>query len=664
MKKGLGIPALLIALLFLIPRCAAAQTIEEDIQTLTTPASPGMKIAAANRLGSLGKSGQWPEIVAALTHQSKTGDEPVRDAARAALAKLIGPDNLAKLVDPSPAGAPRIGPEGLALPVEELIFRAIGEIQPAQLDSLLDPEAPLPELYSDFLRLERAGLDSTAMRLLLYETRNATGEQKARAEWALWCLLGPEISRWAIQLGATSTADSFVTQAKINWVDKLRGGEGLPLAAHMLRSPWPELRELGEAALLQIIVITSARPGEENVRWRKAAEAKLKPIVEARIELEVKGFTRAIKDKQVESELVRSALAKYDHENPQIRASARRYWEMLVDLKTKELDHRAQYPLIGLALGDPDAKDKPRIIERLDHVSATQRIEIVKRLAARLLDGNKAMDEIITRWKLDKTPDVVVAREFKRLVNAGQFPSIGSRQTLRNWLELANGPDAGSDFLATLLHSENAVTTTFAARLAMLAPERYAVIAAVIQSAKHGKPPVPAALAELKPLASPIGLALKPSLSSASEAERAAALTILVAIGVTDAPLAAELEKLLRSKDREERHLAARALGTEDARRIVRTPEILQELRDPNPRIRSSASHEARRLGMDMHEIMGALVRAVDTGNLPVREGLTLALERAWAGQTTISDILAAADQEADPTARAYLRAARRAIGK
>jgi len=141
-------------------------------------------------------------------------------------------------------------------------------------------------------------------------------------------------------------------------------------------------------------------------------------------------------------------------------------------------------------------------------------------------------------------------------------------------------------------------------------------------------------------------------------------MRIFADIGVTDEKHVALMSELLRSASSTERHLAAKALGTENAYRLARIPDLLQELRHVDPRIRSAASHEAKRLALDTPEVMGALIRAVDTGNMPVREGLALALERAWATHQTVAEILAVADTETDPTARAYLRAGKRAIGK
>jgi hypothetical protein len=104
------------------------------------------------------------------------------------------------------------------------------------------------------------------------------------------------------------------------------------------------------------------------------------------------------------------------------------------------------------------------------------------------------------------------------------------------------------------------------------------------------------------------------------------------------------------------------------ARRPVLIAEAVARLRDVSPHARRAAAHELMRLEADRPAFLAALVKAVETGDMPAREGLTLALERAQpdpdgrrpAAPTVLT--LANADREPDPAARACLRAARKAI--
>ncbi|HSI32246.1 MAG TPA: hypothetical protein VK986_01545, partial [Tepidisphaeraceae bacterium] len=104
--------------------------------------------------------------------------------------------------------------------------------------------------------------------------------------------------------------------------------------------------------------------------------------------------------------------------------------------------------------------------------------------------------------------------------------------------------------------------------------------------------------------------------------------------------------------------------GTDDARRAAAGPGVLRDLRATDPAVRSKAAHLAHRLKLAQPAVTAALVKAVDAGDMAAREGLVLALERAAAGGGSAADVLAVADEEKDGTKRAYLRAARRAVGK
>jgi len=88
----------------------------------------------------------------------------------------------------------------------------------------------------------------------------------------------------------------------------------------------------------------------------------------------------------------------------------------------------------------------------------------------------------------------------------------------------------------------------------------------------------------------------------------------------------------------------------------------LVALRDSDPAARNRAAREIMRLSREPASLVKALVRATESGDLPVRMGFTLALERGLAHEGSASANIAAADSEPDPTTRAYLRAARRAM--
>ena len=663
MTKGTGITALLA--LFLLAVSAGAQSVSEDIQTLNEEASPGAKMAAARRLGRERKNDQWPSIIAALTRQSGMGDNPVREAAQEALINLMGRDNAGQLV----AGIGRlpeaVGPKGIPASVDAIAAAGIAESRgPLSVEPLLSDFANPADVYQTFRQLEQSSMDSHGMHELLVEAREGTPPGKKRAEWALWCLLGPEESQWAIRIGRAAHGDTFVEHAKSKWISRLSDWTDAPLAIRLVRSSWPELRDLGEAALNRMTELTANDASPEIGEWRKRAASAFKPILIAREKREMTEIARYIKNRWFEYDMTRIALARYDSPNKELRGLARSYIEVITDDKSGKVNGAAAAHLTEMLL-DPKQGNRDRILEILDRTTELSRATVVSRVAVDLIEGSKQADQLVARWKLENAPQIRFAREIKNAHDAHTIRWNLQRQSpIREWLRMPLSITAYQpEILGRLLTSDDAEVSQWVAHGVMAAPDEFQVIQAVRSAIKEGRRPTPAILAELKNCAPAIALALQDCLKSQFDYERNSALHTLAFLGAAP-PLAADLEKLLHSKDREERNLAAQALGTDAAYRLARGPDILKDLRSPDPRIRSAASHEAKRLALDTPEVMGALVRAVDTGNMPVREGLTLALERAWAAHQTVMQILAAADTETDPTARAYLRAAKRAVGR
>ncbi|HYE21128.1 MAG TPA: hypothetical protein VEA69_21960 [Tepidisphaeraceae bacterium] len=150
-----------------------------------------------------------------------------------------------------------------------------------------------------------------------------------------------------------------------------------------------------------------------------------------------------------------------------------------------------------------------------------------------------------------------------------------------------------------------------------------------------------------------------------SKDAKRAALEVLAVLGTSDATVRAELERrYLRGPGADERALAAEALGTDDARRAARLPSLIAELRGPSPEGRARAARELQSLGAASPAVSAALLKAVDAGDFAAREGLAVALQTAWERDVPAEQVLADADAEKDEATRAYLRAARRAIGQ
>jgi hypothetical protein len=100
----------------------------------------------------------------------------------------------------------------------------------------------------------------------------------------------------------------------------------------------------------------------------------------------------------------------------------------------------------------------------------------------------------------------------------------------------------------------------------------------------------------------------------------------------------------------------------------MRLSALLKDLRGNSPTLRLTAARQLDELGIEPKALTAALVRAIERRDMPVREGLLLALERAHASGHDALEMLKlladtddAADNAAGPT-RAYARAALREI--
>jgi hypothetical protein len=97
----------------------------------------------------------------------------------------------------------------------------------------------------------------------------------------------------------------------------------------------------------------------------------------------------------------------------------------------------------------------------------------------------------------------------------------------------------------------------------------------------------------------------------------------------------------------------------------ARIPAILKDLRNDGPTRRMTAANQLESLGVEPKEITAALIRAVKQGDMPAREGLLRAIDRAYTGHANSLDTLrklATDPDQHDPVTRAYARAALRAV--
>jgi hypothetical protein len=146
---------------------------------------------------------------------------------------------------------------------------------------------------------------------------------------------------------------------------------------------------------------------------------------------------------------------------------------------------------------------------------------------------------------------------------------------------------------------------------------------------------------------------------------RLAACRALQASGLARPEIRPNLEPLLDDPEDDVRYAAAALLDRKDILARAGIPALLADLRDESPTRRTLAARQLDELAVEPKQLTAALIRAVDQRNMPVRQGLILALDRAYASrQNTLEVLKTLAASDADPTTRLYARAALREIAK
>jgi hypothetical protein len=146
-------------------------------------------------------------------------------------------------------------------------------------------------------------------------------------------------------------------------------------------------------------------------------------------------------------------------------------------------------------------------------------------------------------------------------------------------------------------------------------------------------------------------------------AARDASLVVLKMIGVQATDVRAALQAMLRMPEEDVRFRVAELLGDEESRRLAHMPAILRDLRSDEPAVRLQAAKRGQTLAIADARITAALMKAVEDRNMPVREGIVLALERSHQSGASAMDALKQfAQPTTEPAIRAYAKAALREI--
>jgi hypothetical protein len=324
---------------------------------------------------------------------------------------------------------------------------------------------------------------------------------------------------------------------------------------------------------------------------------------------------------------------------PRLREAAGRMFERLADAVR--------------AAGEDNAAGIGRFAERL----------VIPHLAALVARGDDRARQVLVDWNALEFPEVRLADRLRGLARdeGRRFVFL-----LDDYAAHTSNPVAVADLLT---HPEPGIRLEAAWAVAALKERLNALRAVDVVVGRGGymDPDVVRAMGlttdDLAPRLRPY-IQTRANGSRAPVGQRVAALEVLKGTGApATAGGRAELEALLDDPDLETRVAAAELLGDPAAMARVRLAGWVRDLRSDALSARVLAARQIQGSGAYDSAFCAALVRAVERRDMAVREGLTRALERSAKRREAPDAVLRAlAADEADPTTRAYARAALRAL--
>ena len=621
--------------------------------------------AFRRRAGERAELGPVLDELEALAGSPQRGPAALRGAARAVLAEL----------PPARVGRPR------AIDSRDRVVRSSDALLAAR-DLVERPGATNRQTFDHFRTMEGFRADAVG-ELLKHLHPHADVGVRRRAEWVLWCLVGPaEAGAWAEIAGREDPAVTDVTKderlLQSYWTDAItEDGPAYARAVAVSRTCEGVLRRAGLGTM-------TARSGGREAVARRAgairrnlASSSGRPVEAADVaamtsEARTGRFTPAGVGAYYRGSVARQGVLSGTELSGAILDYGRRLFEPDANGRpTDRLKPAAAAAMAAAALGwdhwpdgrrsAVDSRDaaQRRIDQELEKTAGPARDAAVRHfaLAASLGEGRAA--ERLRAWKAGDAP----------VVRAALAVGAGPRVPLavRAWIARAVvGPPDGGERLAKLLTHDDPDVRKIAATVAGAGGQALDAEPALVWAIKLGRPIGVDVVAALRVTPSDsLKKQLVAYLDGTSLPLRRSALEVIAATGVADDALRATLRtKFLRSADAAERDLAAAGIGTDDARRVARIPSLIAELRGHSPERRARAARELQSIDAAAPAVSRALLKAVDAGDFAVREGLVIALQAAWERDVPAEQVLAGADAEPDAARRAYLRAARRAVGQ
>jgi hypothetical protein len=548
------------------------------------------------------------------------------------------------------------------------------------IDILLDPHTTSPlkldacNALRDYRGPDRGGV----LYALLRQARYDMPPVRERAAEVLKGLVGESELRYLrdpLRLATTlGPIERLVSSS--DWLASIHDWTDLPAVRYALISDTSYARDAAARAVLRIWSATHAFPDERQ-------RADLSDIQDTLLDSFWDLFPRLTTDERTSA--IQFALA-LNPKNPRarllvvqalsdddekVRALAQSAADRLPARTAQAADPFVIERLVQTVLRKEDAPKSAAVAEKyIDAMGAEAKSMAVRLALYYLARGDQRAEQYLPR-----TTDAQ-----RSLIDAAKFVANTKDTSIRARLRdvfkaFAQNPQDARRILVRALVEPDCRLATLAATLAATSKETFdppglldAAILALPEDANladaHFCPAAVTAL-RLDPVATCTRMI--PHLREAVPARRLAALRILKSTGLVGPNIRPEIRPLIESllDDPRDaiRYTAADVLGRTDILARAAIPELLVELSHDDPARRASAARRLDALAVEPKEITAALVRATQDRNMPVRQGVILAIQQAYQSrQNSLQVLRQLAADDHDPTTRAYARAALREI--
>jgi hypothetical protein len=469
----------------------------------------------------------------------------------------------------------------------------------------------------------------------------------------------------ALPTAASPKSDDRATVAR--WLDDKRAWEDLSEIAEYLDSDYPEVRANALIAFINLCHANQALKNPKQIANEftrstasKVAEAlgNLYPLMDATYRnssLEI-----ALQLNARDQALIPLLLFAIADESPAIRDRAKPI--AAVVFRHASVPWVVSSQLVRFL----ERSDLPETVAKLAHElidkgGPAARSFAIDNALYDLACSKEGAASLLKMWHAAESPLARIAAETPK---RGPFYRTHLESLFQDRIYSS---EAATERVAMLLTSDDALLQEIAGAFAIADPARIGARRTLESALGTGRSLDANAIKslQLEPLDACNEIAAILNAPKVTTSMRIAALGTLKPIGLHGDAISLAVHRLSEDADDSIRYAAGEVLKRQDIMDRARIPGLLRDLRAASSTLRLTAANQLDSLAIEPAPLTKALVRATTSGDMPAREGLLRAIERARAEKKDSLDMLkrlAAAPEQLDPLTRAYARAALRAI--